>query len=143
MKKEKERVICAIPKEDIYHNADNVEGKRLSGRTESDLQAELSEKAASLPEAEDCSSDLIPDAAPPGPRCGANRICGDKRKRDDEYFRKAPRPRCHFNDKIPVQQSQADHILLPEPVPEGREPGKDHKARYQGFISIDSSRIVS
>lgn len=66
MKKEKERVICAIPKEDIDHNADNAEGKRPSGRTESDLQAELSEKAASLPEAEDCSSDLIPDAAPPG-----------------------------------------------------------------------------
>ena len=53
MKKEKERIICAIPKGDIYHNTVNTDEKSPAGQAESDLQAELSEKAAVQPEAED------------------------------------------------------------------------------------------
>ena len=66
MKKEKERIICAIPKEDIYHNTVNTDEKSPAGQGESDLQAELSEKAAAQPEAEDCSIDIIPDVTKPG-----------------------------------------------------------------------------
>ena len=66
MKKEKERIICAIPKEDIYHNTVNTDEKSPAGQGESDLQAELSEKAATQPEAEDCSIDIIPDVTKPG-----------------------------------------------------------------------------
>ena len=66
MKKEKERIICAIPKEDIYHDAVNTDEKSPAGQGECDLQAELSEKAAAQPEAEDCSIDIIPDVTKPG-----------------------------------------------------------------------------
>ena len=66
MKKEKERIICAIPKGDIYHNTVNTDEKSPAGQAESDLQAELSEKAAVQPEAEDCSIDIIPDVTKPG-----------------------------------------------------------------------------
>lgn len=66
MKKEKERIICAIPKGDIYHNTVNTDEKNPAGQAESDLQAELSEKAAVQPEAEDCSIDIIPDVTKPG-----------------------------------------------------------------------------
>lgn len=66
MKKEKERIICAIPKGDIYHNTVNTDEKIPAGQGESDLQAELSEKAAAQPEAEDCSIDIIPDVTKPG-----------------------------------------------------------------------------
>ena len=66
MKKERERIICAIPKGDIYHNTVNTDEKSPAGQAESDLQAELSEKAAVQPEAEDCSIDIIPDVTKPG-----------------------------------------------------------------------------
>ncbi len=66
MKKEKERIICAIPQEDTYHNTVNTDEKIPAGQGESDLQAELSEKAAAQPEAEECSIDLIPDVTKPG-----------------------------------------------------------------------------
>ena len=59
MKKEKERIICAIPKGDIYHNTVNTDEKIPAGQGESNLQAELSEKAAGQPEAEDCSIDIM------------------------------------------------------------------------------------
>ena len=61
MKKEKERIICAIPEEETYRNTVNTESKKSAVQEKGDLQAELSEKAAAQPEVEDCSNDNIPD----------------------------------------------------------------------------------